>query len=77
MMLADAAPSVPSAGVDAGTVAGHAAGQTASTVAGAASSAPLPGGAGETLGGTVSSLGQTDALFTWGSYFQALAILFI
>ncbi len=29
------------------------------------------------LDGAVSSLGRTDSLFSWGGYFQALAVLFL
>jgi flagellar protein FliO/FliZ len=49
-----------------GLNAGAAASRTADTDA-----------AGDALGGAVSTLGQTDALFAWSSYFQALAILFL
>ena len=33
--------------------------------------------AGEPLGNAFNTIGQPDVLFAWGSYFQALAILFL
>ncbi|SBV94849.1 putative flagellar biosynthesis protein, FliO [uncultured delta proteobacterium] len=68
----------PLSGLDAGSAASQAADPASAAVSGAANSAAsAPAATGDALGGAVSTLGQTDSLFTWGSYFQALAILFL
>ena len=79
---AAASAATPATGLAAPSMAGQAAGQTVDSGAAAVSSAAqsaatAPSGSGEALGGAVSALGQTDGLVTWGSYFQALAILFL
>jgi hypothetical protein len=54
-----------------GTISGLAADPQAGSAAGSAGKT-----AGKTLGEGTGALGQSDALISWGSYFQALAILF-
>ena len=44
---------------------------------GAAQASMTSPGAGETLGSAASSLGQMESMFSWGAYFQAIAILFL
>lgn len=61
---------------------GQASGQAASSLApgasdAAASAAQHAPGASDAMAGAVSALGQADSLFSWGGYFQALAVLFL
>lgn len=51
--------------------AGQAAGQTASSATDAAQNAETA------INGAVSTFSQVDGIFSWGGYFQALALLFL
>jgi len=58
----------------------QAAGQISEQITGPAGdqiTSGIPVGSGDALAGTVSTLGQAESLFSWGGYFQALALLFL
>lgn len=60
-----------------GTGAGEAVASSPTPPPGAGAGDALTSGAGDALGSVVSTLGQPEALISWGGYFQALAILFL
>lgn len=57
-----------------GQVVGEMGAQLGGSGADQAASSVVPGG--DAMAGAVGTLGQTGSLVTWGSYFQALAVLF-